>query len=505
MNMKKIKILGLAVLLFAMTACEDWLDVDASNQVDRNELFKSELGYAEALTGVYAKMCDGSLYGRELTYNILDIMAGYYNIRMYSHIAWYQYGYAKSDDEWSQNYCKSYIEKMWNGLYAQIANLNSLLETINDNKDVFSDDNYNLIKGEALGLRAYLHFDLLRLFAEAYETGKDKESIPYVTMLAPTVTPLFTQEDAVEIMLEELKQAKDLMVNDPMRLGITPASCLASLPSGEYLSYAKNIPTWHNRRFRFNYYAVVATMARVYLWKGDKVNALACAQEVIAAQEDTFPWVQQTDLTGITSTQTDGYYKHKQDRTFATEHIFALNVTDLEKLMDSYIYDGAVGMSSSQDGKELTSDERTKLYEGYTADYRYQYGFASYKSNFLVAKFYQHTLCGRYFQERLPLIRLSEMYYIAAECTSDPKDGVDYLEQVRSHRGLTSYSLDRGMSSDKLKEEILKEYKKEFIGEGQLWYYYKRLRKMDFSPNMTDAKFFTFEIPDLEQANAGRQ
>ena len=479
--------------------------MNASNQVDRNELFKSELGYAEALTGVYAKMCDGSLYGRELTYNILDIMAGYYNIRMYSHIAWYQYGYAKSDDEWSQNYCKSYIEKMWNGLYAQIANLNSLLETINDNKDVFSDDNYNLIKGEALGLRAYLHFDLLRLFAEAYETGKDKESIPYVTMLAPTVTPLFTQEDAVEIMLEELKQAKDLMVNDPMRLGITPASCLASLPSGEYLSYAKNIPTWHNRRFRFNYYAVVATMARVYLWKGDKVNALACAQEVIAAQEDTFPWVQQTDLTGITSTQTDGYYKHKQDRTFATEHIFALNVTDLEKLMDSYIYDGAVGMSSSQDGKELTSDERTKLYEGYTADYRYQYGFASYKSNFLVAKFYQHTLCGRYFQERLPLIRLSEMYYIAAECTSDPKDGVDYLEQVRSHRGLTSYSLDRGMSSDKLKEEILKEYKKEFIGEGQLWYYYKRLRKMDFSPNMTDAKFFTFEIPDLEQANAGRQ
>ena len=503
--MKRIKILGLAVLMFAMIACDDWLDVNASNQVDRNELFKSELGYAEALTGVYAKMCDGSLYGRELTYNILDIMAGYYNIRMYSHIAWYQYGYAKSDDEWSQNYCKSYIEKMWNGLYAQIANLNSLLETINDNKDVFSDDNYNLIKGEALGLRAYLHFDLLRLFAEAYETGKDKESIPYVTMLAPTVTPLFTQEDAVEIMLEELKQAKDLMVNDPMRLGITPASCLASLPPGEYLSYAKNIPTWHNRRFRFNYYAVVATMARVYLWKGDKVNALACAQEVIAAQEDTFPWVQQTDLTGITSTQTDGYYKHKQDRTFATEHIFALNVTDLEKLMDSYIYDGAVGMSSSQDGKELTSDERTKLYEGYTADYRYQYGFASYKSNFLVAKFYQHTLCGRYFQERLPLIRLSEMYYIAAECTSDPKDGVDYLEQVRSHRGLTSYSLDRGMSSDKLKEEILKEYKKEFIGEGQLWYYYKRLRKMDFSPNMTDAKFFTFEIPDLEQANAGRQ
>lgn len=503
--MEKIKLLGLAVLMFMMTACDDWLDVNASNQVDRNELFKSELGYGEALTGIYAKMCDGALYGRELTFNVLDIMAGYYNIQYYSHAAWYKYAYAKSDDERSLSYCKSYIENMWNGIYAQIANLNSLLETIDDNKGVFSGDNYNLIKGEALGLRAYLHFDLLRLFAEAYVTGKNEESIPYVTTLAPSVTPLFTQEDALKAMLEDLEQAKKLMANDPMRLGITPATCLASLPSGEYLSYAQNISTWHNRRFRINYYAVVATMARVYLWKGDRSNALACAKEVIAAQERTFPWVQQSDLTAITSSQTDGYYKHKQDRTFATEHIFALNVTDLEELMDTYIYDGTIGMSQSYDCKELTSEERTTLYEGYTADYRYQYGFTSYKSNYLVAKFYQHALCGRYFQERLPLIRLSEMYYIAAECVSDPKEGVDYLEAVRSHRGLSSYSLDRGMSSDQLKEEILKEYKKEFIGEGQLWYYYKRLQKMDFNPNMTDVKFFTFEIPDLEQTNAGRQ
>ena len=506
MNMKKIKILGLAVLLFAMTACEDWLDVDASNQVDRNELFNSELGYAEALTGVYAKMCDGSLYGRELTFNIVDMLAGYYNIQMFSHIAWYQYDYAKNpEDEYTQNYCKPYIEKMWNGLYAQIANLNSLLNTIDDKQGVFSGDNYNLIKGEALGLRAYLHFDLLRLFAEAYVTGKDKESIPYVTTLAPVVTPLFKQADIIEIMLEELKQAKELMVNDPMRLGVTPAACLASLPSGEYLASAKNISMWHNRRFRFNYYAVVATRARVYLWKGDKTNALACAREVIAAQESTFPWVQQSDLTGITSTSTSAYSRHRQDRTFATEHIFALNVTDLEKLMDTYIYDGAVGLSQSYDVIELTSDERLSLYESYTADYRYQYGFTPYRSNFLVAKFYQHSLCGRYFQERLPLIRLSEMYYIAAECALTPKDGVEYLDQVRSHRGLISYALDRGMSREKLDEEIWKEYKKEFIGEGQLWYYYKRLQKMDFSPNMTDAKFFTFEIPDSEQANAGRE
>ena len=117
-------------------------------------MFKSENGYGEALTGVYAKMCDKSLYGRELTFDIVDILAGYYNIQMYNHINWYEYSYADPTNSFAVSYCAGYIENFWNNIYAQIANINSLLETIDGNKGVFSDDNYNLIKGEALGLRA---------------------------------------------------------------------------------------------------------------------------------------------------------------------------------------------------------------------------------------------------------------------------------------------------------------------------------------------------------------
>ena len=156
--MKKIKILGLAALMFSMTACEDWLDVSASNQLDRNELFKTEIGYGEAMTGVYAKMCDASLYGRELTFNIVDLLGGYYVIESFNHKNWPRYKFADQSNAFAMNYCAAYIENIWNGIYGQIANLNSLLETIDGNKGIFSDDNYNLIKGEALGLRAYLHW-----------------------------------------------------------------------------------------------------------------------------------------------------------------------------------------------------------------------------------------------------------------------------------------------------------------------------------------------------------
>ena len=503
MKKLRIQIMTAAALLVGLTSCEDWLDVSSTNELDRADLFQTENGYGEALTGVYAKMCDASLYGRELTFNALDIMGSCYtnfSVQMYNHSAWYYYGYGDPTNDYNYDYCMGYIEDVWTNIYTQIANLNSLLETIDGNQGVFSGDNYRIIKGEALGLRAFLHFELLRLFAPAYSIGANEEAIPYVTRLTHLVTPMSTQEEAIDLILNDLDSAKVLLANDPIRIGTSPDPCLASLPSGDYLS-SDGIDSWYNRRFRFNYYAAVATMARVYLWKGDNANALTAAQEVIAAQESRFPWVDPDNLTYIGNTSSTSY--RNQDRTFATEHIFALNVMNLEDLMDSYIYDGEIGMGNmNQNGLEISAAEWTDVYEGYTADYRYQKWYASYASNMgndrLLAKFYQNDVTAEYFQERIPLIRLSEMYYIAAECSGS----FDYLNEVRNHRGLTSYELS---SSNDLEEEILKEYRKEFWGEGQLWYYYKRKSITTFSTNMTDVDLFTWPIPDTEISNAGRE
>lgn len=495
--MKILKI-ALVISFFTMISCENWLDVSSTSQLDRNDLFRTENGYGEALTGVYAKLCDKSLYGRTLTFDILDIMASYYPDMNFNHSYWWDYSYANPGDQYAVNYCSPTIEAVWTNLYAQIANLNSLLETIDGNRGVFTGDNYRLIKGEALGLRAYLHFDLLRLFAEAWNTGKDKKSIPYVSELTSLVTPVYTQEKTIERILTDLDSAKILLTEDPMRLGTSPATCLASSPSGSNLS-ANKIEPWHNRRFRFNYYAAVATMARVYMWKGDRTNALKAALEIISDQETKFPWVLTKNLTNIGNTSSTSY--SNQDRSFATEHIFALNVTDLEDCMDGYIFNGKVPANlSSETRLEITTQTRTEVYESISSDLRYQYWFKAFNTNWFISKFYQNSVTARYFQERLPLIRLSEMYYIAAECT--PGNGINYLETVRSHRGLSSYSLSPDCDPE---EEIRKEYRKEFWGEGQLWYYYKRKSYMDFNSYMTNTEFFTWKIPDTEISNAGRE
>lgn len=503
MKKLRIQIMTAAALLVGLTSCEDWLDVSSTNELDRADLFQTENGYGEALTGVYAKMCDASLYGRELTFNALDIMGSCYtnfSVQMYNHSAWYYYGYGDPTDDYNYDYCMGYIEDVWTNIYTQIANLNSLLETIDGNQGVFSGDNYEIIKGEALGMRAFLHFELLRLFAPAYSVGANEEAIPYVTRLTHLVTPMSTQEEAINLILTDLDSAKVLLANDPIRIGTSPDPCLASLPSGDYLS-SDGIDSWYNRRFRFNYYAAVATMARVYLWKGDNANALTAAQEVIADQETRFPWVDPSYLEFIGQTGSSYY---RQDRLFASEHIFALNVTDLEDLMDGYIYNGEIDLSRSDNTLEITSGEWSGVYE-YPEDYRYQYWYESYSGSWggdrLLGKFYQNRVVPDYFQERIPLIRMSEMYYIAAECAGGTT-GMEYLEEVRSHRGLSVYPL--GASND-LETEIRKEYRKEFWGEGQAWFYYKRKSYTDFSTTLTDVALFTWPIPDTEISNAGRE
>ena len=78
-----------------------------------------------------------------------------------------------------------------------------------------------------------------------------------------------------------------------------------------------------------------------------------------------------------------------------------------------------------------------------------------------------------------------------------------YLAVVEDH---LSIQLDGGIFKHHIdvEDEILKEYRKEFWGEGQLWFYYKRKGITNFSEFMTDASLFTFEIPDIETSYGGR-
>ncbi len=94
--------------------------------------------------------------------------------------------------------------------------MNAILEHCGDGNPVLPELYYKLIKGEALGLRAMLHFDMLRLFGPLW-TEKEQASIPYQTSSERIVEPLLSADSVLNCVLTDLTRAADLLKDvDPV-------------------------------------------------------------------------------------------------------------------------------------------------------------------------------------------------------------------------------------------------------------------------------------------------
>jgi starch-binding outer membrane protein, SusD/RagB family len=79
----------------------------------------------------------------------------------------------------------------------------------------------------------------------------------------------------------------------------------------------------------------------------------------------------------------------------------------------------------------------------------------------------------------MPLIRLSEIVLMAAECSNTLDEGKAYLNQLRLARKCVDLN---PTSMSQLKDFITNEFRKEVVGEGQMFFYYKR-NAMTVIPN----------------------
>ena len=88
---------------------------------------------------------------------------------------------------------KSIISSICSVGYNNIANCNNLIANVSEaSPSVFAEDELekNMIWGEALGLRALIHFDMLRMFAPSMLKDDGKAYIPYVDVY-PTIVPSY--------------------------------------------------------------------------------------------------------------------------------------------------------------------------------------------------------------------------------------------------------------------------------------------------------------------------
>lgn len=468
--------------LFA--SCDSWLEVKPYDQIAEGELQKSEEGYQKMLNGIYIDLNSDALYGQTLSVEMIEVMGGAYTIGTDNSV-WGNYK-DLSSYQYNTEYWRNRLDQTWNKAYALILNCNKILETIDGNKNLFTDGSYYIIKGEALALRAMLHFDMLRLFGPVYSKDSDKKAIPYYTKQTNSPEPILTAQEVMEKITTDYEDALNYLANDPVK---TEGTMMSSTEDGSsnFLRY---------RALRLNYYAVEALMARAYLYMGNKTEAFKYATDVIkTADRNIFPFVDKNLVIGSPA---------DPDRIFSSEVLFALTNTSRGTIhknffdpsrLPNYVFrmDDSM-MSNLVYGGAATTG-------GYQDDYRYRACWMATGSNRYFYKYSDMVANGSIQNTMIPMVRLGEMFLIAAESQSgDLKAGVQYVNALRRNRGVANLTT---LTPDLLKYE----YIRELYGEGQLFFLYKRLNS-DIITSATSSKnpkasdlIFVVPLPDTETEN----
>lgn len=470
-------------LLISLSSCKKWLDVDPKTQVKETKQFSTRQGYIDALFGIYQGAAGTNSYGGQLSYNMLDILAQRYENKSSTFTTIGKLARFTYTDSEIQNI----IAAVFKTQYATIAQANYILKNVDQSEGVLDGSSRSIIKGEALAMRAYLHFDLARLFSERYDNGANagKPSIAYMDAFTVVPSARLTLGGVIDHCEADLKEAENLLsVNQNIdQIRDNQGSTNADL----FLQFRQN---------HMNYWAVKALLARLYLFKGDKPNALKYAKEVI--ESNKFRFITSAEINvdaGSTSS----------DLTFTTEHIFSIYVSGMKAIADDLFKNS----STTGETTDLWST-RAKLdatYQaslvGYGTDVRRPGASKSLwneiASTTVYTKKYWSDAPTNVKQRLIPLIKLSEMYYIAAEASPTIEEGLKYLNTVRTNRLIPELPTvaDRAAFDN----EIQFEYRKDFYAEGQLWFYYKRMNVTTIPDGianpMTSAKY-VFPIPNDE-------
>ncbi len=454
----KTKIFALALLgVFTLTSCEDWFDIDPKTDVKAEDFFETANGYHSALQGIYTKMAESETYGHNLTFGLLDqltMMYDYIPIGAEDKTDVFEYDYTNNGYN-----TKNRLLETWLNAYNLIANANNLNKWL-DKKGVAVLDRatYNNMKGEIFGLRAFIHFDLLRLWGPmGYDETDTRTYIPYRTISDNSKKPLLTQKNLINNILADLKLAEEYLLADRGQ----------SLADNE-------------RRYRFNYYAAKALEARVYNYCGMKQEALAAAKEVI-------------DNCGLTL-QTG----NTNDPALFAETIFGVYLYRMNEELGTYFSEGP-DFTTQYVTDITTMQNYFENFSGTSSDVDIRI-----KSSAILGYNSTKYISRKYIKndsEVIPLIRLPELYYIMCE-SSELSSAPAYVNTVKSKRGYTKSSLMQNFADEETRMHVLDyEYRTEFYAEGQYFHFMKRnkIRTLNYAPEVVfNAVKYIFPLPDDE-------
>ncbi|MGX5691181.1 RagB/SusD family nutrient uptake outer membrane protein [Arcticibacter tournemirensis] len=463
--MKTKLLILIAFVLTAATSCD--LDVEPSNAITTENLISTSDGLTNALNGSYALFKDHIQFNGTTDNNNMYLRQ------------FFQLSDFASDDivcgqitedplfnSFTQDHTPTQANTRyyWYVSYKIISGVNTVIEAAEKIENPSAS--IQQLLGECYFLRAFCHFNLVRLFARPYSQSPEAPGIILRTSLSdPAKKPRSSVAEVYASVIADAEKAASLM----------------NQPRG--VQYASREAAW-------------ALLSRVNLYKEDNAKAIEYATNVI-----------NSNRFQLTTAST--YPSLFANATTSSETIFCVAFTTAEDYgkfgsIASMIYsDGNSGW-----GEEFASQSLRSLMGQHPEDVRWSYIVPLKDDNGVVQKkngievYYIKKFSGQGGSPNLSspvMFRLSEMYLNRAEAEAKLAQTAKALEDVdmiRKNRGLQG-SLYNGQvpSGSTLLDVVLNERRIELAFEGHRMY--------DVYRNKKDLQraYWGYHLPGLKETD----
>lgn len=440
--MKKILIFS---SILALTACNDFIDLNPISQQSANTFYKDSLEMDQALTAAYNALQSTDQYGgngypcfmevpSDNTWNKNTTMDG---------------GCYASFDNFIVDPTNAQLERTWISCYDGIQRCNIVITRLLNAGENVTEDFKNRKLGEAYFLRALTYFNMVRMWGE----------IPLITEEVVDVNEAFnhTRTSTEEIYKQIISDLEFASKNLP-----------ASYSSADIGRCTKG--------------AAQTLLAKVYLTRQEWQASLTVLDEVINSNQyellnnfaDVFSVNNKNNKESIFEVQFDG-------------------------ILEGQGYMGIDPLQAGSDVNNLPSDNLLKLFQE-NPDDRYQASVIDMGTQgWRLYKWHGAKGSNNGMDFNIMILRYADVLLMASEAMNEISYGnpiaLDYLNAIRSRSHATEYSYTELSDQEKFREAIAKERRLELAFENQRWFDLVRTGKaIEVMNNCKDGSIFELNI-----------
>ncbi len=445
------KIFSVAIaLLLIFASCKKTIDLDPSHTLDGDLAFDKIEDYEAALTGAYSRLLSVNYYGSSNGSNAFATLSDMMTDNLFE--ASESLGNYQNFSHWTYTADDGNIEATWLAAYRVIQQCNLTLRNI-DALSAANPGAVNRVKSQALALRAFVHFDILRYWGEDAGRFSTLKGIPYVPAFDIEQKPSRrTVKESYDAIINDLQAAKELMLD--MDKAIQSPTSTAATARG----YIDDM-------------VADAILARVYHYAGEADSAIKYASQVIAvrplASRANFPLIWQDASTA--------------------EVIWSVKFTPLNSGVGDNVYYPIGNRASYRPTANLTTlyDQVNDVRYGSYFQLRPRGGVNRLVLSKYLAK--QSQLARPDGITDFKVLRTGEMYLIRAEARAYAQLSMDplALADLNTLRAARINGFVPGVETGTaLLAAIERERRKELVAEGHRWFDLKRTsRTVDRTTN----------------------